>query len=68
MLVFPHNQISDIKKGKLQEKNFYKERCAECLRALLAWNYSIELIDRDAADRAAQSHTSSGSSSKLVNG
>ncbi|VDK67237.1 unnamed protein product [Onchocerca ochengi] len=40
------------------EKNFYQERCAECLRALLVWNYSIELADRDAAERAAQNNIS----------
>ncbi|VDM52160.1 unnamed protein product [Angiostrongylus costaricensis] len=44
------------------EKNFYKERCAECLRALHDWGYTFELKDRDAAERAANAHTPSGTS------
>lgn len=47
-----------------QEKKFYQERCAECLRALLAWKYSIELTDHDAADRAAENNTSLSTSSR----
>uniref|UniRef100_A0A1I7XL42 RyR domain-containing protein n=1 Tax=Heterorhabditis bacteriophora TaxID=37862 RepID=A0A1I7XL42_HETBA len=46
----------------LQERSFYKERCAECLRALIAWGYSFELADRDAAERAKHAHTPSGTS------
>uniref|UniRef100_A0A915B3X3 Ryanodine receptor n=2 Tax=Parascaris TaxID=6254 RepID=A0A915B3X3_PARUN len=42
------------------EKTFYKERCGECLRALLAWNYQIELTDHDAAEKAANNHNASG--------
>ncbi|KAL4003146.1 RIH domain family protein [Acanthocheilonema viteae] len=49
------------------EKNFYKERCAECLRALLVWNYSIELTDHDAADKAIQNNTSTGTSIENFN-
>ncbi|KAK6101668.1 RIH domain family protein [Brugia pahangi] len=49
------------------EKNFYQERCAECLRALLVWNYSIELTDHDAADKAVQNNTSLGSSIENFN-
>ncbi|EJD76290.1 ryanodine Receptor TM 4-6 family protein [Loa loa] len=45
------------------EKNFYQERCAECLRALLVWNYSIELTDHDAADKAVQNNASLSSTS-----
>ncbi|CAI4225083.1 unnamed protein product [Auanema sp. JU1783] len=44
------------------EKAFYRERCAECIKALLAWGYKFDLTDRDAADRAAHSHTPSGTS------
>uniref|UniRef100_A0A0N5AR96 Ryanodine receptor n=1 Tax=Syphacia muris TaxID=451379 RepID=A0A0N5AR96_9BILA len=44
------------------EKAFYKERCSECLRALLAWNYSIEVGDQDGAEKATQNRTSSGTS------
>ncbi|KHN75295.1 Ryanodine receptor 44F [Toxocara canis] len=49
------------------EKQFYKDRCSECIRALLAWNYQIELSDHDAAEKAANSHTSSGTSIENFN-
>ncbi|KAM3723537.1 Ryanodine receptor [Dirofilaria immitis] len=49
------------------EKNFYEERCAECLRALLVWNYSIELADDDAADKAVENNTSLGISTENFN-
>ncbi|CAG9530378.1 unnamed protein product [Cercopithifilaria johnstoni] len=49
------------------EKNFYEERCAECLRALLVWNYSIELADHDAADKAIQNNASLGTSIENFN-
>ncbi|VDN03294.1 unnamed protein product [Thelazia callipaeda] len=49
------------------EKNFYQERCAECVRALLAWNYSIELTDYDAADKAAQNSSSLSTSMENFN-
>uniref|UniRef100_A0A158P902 Ryanodine receptor 44F n=1 Tax=Angiostrongylus cantonensis TaxID=6313 RepID=A0A158P902_ANGCA len=44
------------------EKNFYKERCAECLRALIDWGYTFELRDPDVAERAVNAHTPSGTS------
>ncbi|PIO65368.1 ryR domain protein, partial [Teladorsagia circumcincta] len=50
----PYSQLKEF------EKSFYKDRCAECLKALLAWNYTFELTDRDAADRAASARTPSG--------
>ncbi|KAK6016518.1 ryR domain protein, partial [Ostertagia ostertagi] len=52
----PYSQLKEF------EKSFYKDRCAECLKALLAWNYTFELTDRDAADRAASARTPSGTS------
>lgn len=48
--------------NSFQEKAFYKERCSECLKALVAWGYAFDLSDRDAADRAASTHTPSGNS------
>ena len=44
------------------EKEFYKERCAECLRTLNAWNYIFEMVDHDANERANQNRISSGTS------
>uniref|UniRef100_A0A914PBN7 Ryanodine receptor Ryr domain-containing protein n=1 Tax=Panagrolaimus davidi TaxID=227884 RepID=A0A914PBN7_9BILA len=52
----PFNMLKDYEKG------FYKERCAECLRALVAWNYTFELLDPDANDKANQDRINSGTS------
>ncbi|GMR59737.1 hypothetical protein PMAYCL1PPCAC_29932, partial [Pristionchus mayeri] len=54
----PFSQLRDF------EKNFYKERCTECIKALIAWGFAIEMADRDASDRANAAHHSSGSSAK----
>uniref|UniRef100_A0A9J2Q184 Uncharacterized protein n=1 Tax=Ascaris lumbricoides TaxID=6252 RepID=A0A9J2Q184_ASCLU len=55
-----HPRLKPFSLLKDFEKTFYKERCSECLRALLAWNYQIELTDHDAAEKAANNHTASG--------
>ncbi|XGW02944.1 hypothetical protein V3C99_014731 [Haemonchus contortus] len=56
-----HPRLKPYSLLKEFERSFYKDRCAECLKALLAWNYNFELADRDAADRAASARTPSGS-------
>lgn len=48
-----------------QEREFYKERCSECLRALLVWAYKFELVDHDANERANQNRVLSGHSEKV---
>ncbi|CAD6199567.1 unnamed protein product [Caenorhabditis auriculariae] len=57
-----HPRLKPFSLLKDFEKSFYKERCAECIKALLAWGYSFELADRDAADRASHARTISGTS------
>ena len=47
-----------------KEKEFYKERCAECLRALIVWGYQFELVDHDANERANQNRVLSGHSAR----
>ncbi|KAL1245625.1 Ryanodine receptor [Trichinella spiralis] len=37
-----HPRLKPFGMLKEFEQNFYKERCSECLKALLAWGYSIE--------------------------
>lgn len=44
--LLPFNMITKA------EREYYMERCAECLRALLYWDYNIELVDHEAKDRA----------------
>ncbi|WKY11480.1 hypothetical protein Q1695_003218 [Nippostrongylus brasiliensis] len=55
-----HPRLKPFSLLKDFEKNFYKDRCSECLKALLAWNYKFDLSDRDTADRAASARTPSG--------
>ncbi|CAJ0581879.1 unnamed protein product, partial [Mesorhabditis spiculigera] len=50
----PFAQLRDFEKG------FYKDRCAELIRSLLAWGYEIQMADPDAADRASNAHNPSG--------
>lgn len=50
-----------------QEKEFYKERCAECIRALVVWGYQFELVDHDANERANQSRVLSGRNERDFN-
>ncbi|KAE9549703.1 hypothetical protein FO519_007091 [Halicephalobus sp. NKZ332] len=57
-----HPRLVPFSMLKETEKNFYKERCAECLRALLGWGYTFELIDPDANDKANQDRVPSGTS------
>ncbi|KHJ85226.1 ryR domain protein [Oesophagostomum dentatum] len=55
-----HPRLKPFSLLKDFEKAFYRERCAECLKALLVWGYTFDLADRDAADKAASAHTPSG--------
>ncbi|VDM84651.1 unnamed protein product [Strongylus vulgaris] len=55
-----HPRLKPFSLLKDFEKAFYKERCAECLKALLAWGYTFDMADRDAADKAANARTPSG--------
>uniref|UniRef100_A0A0N4ZPH7 Ryanodine receptor 44F n=1 Tax=Parastrongyloides trichosuri TaxID=131310 RepID=A0A0N4ZPH7_PARTI len=55
-----HPRLKPFKLLKDTEKNFYKDRCAESIKSLLAWNYVIEVYDFDAAEKSAQNHVSSG--------
>uniref|UniRef100_A0A1I7Z2U2 B30.2/SPRY domain-containing protein n=1 Tax=Steinernema glaseri TaxID=37863 RepID=A0A1I7Z2U2_9BILA len=55
-----HPRLKPFSLLKDYEKAFYKERCSECVRALIAWNYTMDVGDPDAAQKAAESHTSSG--------
>ncbi|KIH62211.1 RIH domain protein [Ancylostoma duodenale] len=57
-----HPRLKPFSLLKDFEKSFYKERCSECLKALIAWGYTFDLADRDAADRASSAHTPSGTS------
>ncbi|KAI6242082.1 Ryanodine receptor 1 [Aphelenchoides fujianensis] len=57
-----HPRLVPFKQLQDAEKEYYRERCAECLRALSAWNYSIELADGDAHEKASQQQTSAGTS------
>ncbi|EPB70936.1 hypothetical protein ANCCEY_09971 [Ancylostoma ceylanicum] len=57
-----HPRLKPFSMLKDFEKTFYKERCSECLKALVAWGYTFDLADRDAADRASSAHTPSGTS------
>ncbi|KAK6754198.1 hypothetical protein RB195_013289 [Necator americanus] len=59
---FTHPRLKPFSLLKDFEKAFYRERCSECLRALIAWGYTFDLADRDAADRAELAHTPSGTS------
>uniref|UniRef100_A0A8R1HP75 Ryanodine receptor n=2 Tax=Caenorhabditis japonica TaxID=281687 RepID=A0A8R1HP75_CAEJA len=59
---FTHPRLKPFALLRDFEKSFYKERCAECLKALMAWNYSFEMVDRDANDRASAARTLSGTS------
>ncbi|CAD5230370.1 unnamed protein product [Bursaphelenchus xylophilus] len=54
-----HPRLLPFKELKEYERDFYKERCAECLRALLAWNVNFELVDHDANEKANQARTAS---------
>ena len=52
-----HPRLSPFHMLKDFEKGYYKERCAECLRALAAWDFSMELQDHESnarAEKAAQ--------------
>uniref|UniRef100_A0AC34QR18 Ryanodine receptor n=1 Tax=Panagrolaimus sp. JU765 TaxID=591449 RepID=A0AC34QR18_9BILA len=62
-----HPRLVPFSSLKEYERNFYKERCAECLRALVAWNYGFELIDPDANDKANQDRVPSGTSADDFN-
>uniref|UniRef100_A0A914X8L2 Uncharacterized protein n=1 Tax=Plectus sambesii TaxID=2011161 RepID=A0A914X8L2_9BILA len=57
-----HPRLKPFSMLKDAEKAYYKERCSECLRALLAWDYIVELNDHDAAEKANQNHNPSGNS------
>ncbi|KAK0411652.1 hypothetical protein QR680_005766 [Steinernema hermaphroditum] len=57
-----HPRLKPFGLLKDYEKAFYKERCSECVRALVAWKYVIDVADQDAAQKAAESLTSSGKS------
>ncbi|CAI5451931.1 unnamed protein product [Caenorhabditis angaria] len=59
---FTHPRLKPFSLLKDFEKSFYKERCSECLKALMAWNYSFEMLDRDANERASSTRTLSGTS------
>ncbi|CAO4380202.1 unnamed protein product [Caenorhabditis nigoni] len=59
---FTHPRLKPFALLKDFEKSFYKERCAECLKALMAWSYSFDMVDRDANDRASAARTLSGTS------
>ena len=52
--------------SNFQEKEFYKERCAECIRALVVWGYQFELVDHDANERANQSRVLSGRNERVI--
>lgn len=55
-----HPRLKPFKLLKDYEKSFYKDRCGECIKSLLAWGYIIEVYDFDAAEKSAQNHVSSG--------
>ncbi|CAJ0957143.1 unnamed protein product, partial [Mesorhabditis belari] len=57
-----HPRLKPFAQLKDFEKAYYKDRCAELMRSLLVWGYGIEMADKDAADRAAHTHTPSGTS------
>ncbi|CAB3399073.1 unnamed protein product [Caenorhabditis bovis] len=57
-----HPRLKPFSLLKDFEKSFYKERCSECLKALMAWGYTFEMIDRDANERASAARTLSGTS------
>ncbi|ULT90419.1 hypothetical protein L3Y34_008632 [Caenorhabditis briggsae] len=59
---FTHPRLKPFALLKDFEKSFYKERCSECLKALMAWSYSFDMVDRDANDRASAARTLSGTS------
>uniref|UniRef100_A0A914BY34 Uncharacterized protein n=1 Tax=Acrobeloides nanus TaxID=290746 RepID=A0A914BY34_9BILA len=57
-----HPRLLPFSLLKDYERAFYKDRCAECLRALSAWGYEFQLVDHDANERANQGRVPSGSS------
>ncbi|GMS80970.1 hypothetical protein PENTCL1PPCAC_3145, partial [Pristionchus entomophagus] len=59
-----HPRLKPFSQLREFEKNFYKERCTECIRALIAWGFNIEMTDRDASDRANAAHHNSGTGAK----
>uniref|UniRef100_A0A914H250 Ryanodine receptor n=1 Tax=Globodera rostochiensis TaxID=31243 RepID=A0A914H250_GLORO len=62
-----HPRLVPFSRLQDYEREFYRERCAECIRALLAWGYQFELVDHDATERANQSRILSGHSEKDFN-
>uniref|UniRef100_A0A915J9D7 Uncharacterized protein n=1 Tax=Romanomermis culicivorax TaxID=13658 RepID=A0A915J9D7_ROMCU len=62
-----HPRLKPFSNLREYEKNFYCDRCSECLKAILAWNYNIDLVDAEAAHRntAAQSNFQQSSSNSL---
>jgi ryanodine receptor 2 len=53
-----HPRLKPFSMLRDEEMNFYRERCAECVRAAIAMNYHIDLADPEAHTRAAPSATS----------
>ncbi|KAL3078921.1 hypothetical protein niasHS_014703 [Heterodera schachtii] len=62
-----HPRLVPFSRLQDYEREFYRERCAECIRALIAWDYQFELVDHDANERANQNRILSGHSEKDFN-
>lgn len=46
-----HPRLKAFGQLKEVEKSFYKERCNECIKALMAYGYRIELTDQESGRR-----------------
>ncbi|KAI6237110.1 hypothetical protein M3Y95_00230500 [Aphelenchoides besseyi] len=62
-----HPRLLPFRALKEYEKDYYRERCAECLRALVAWGFDVQLVDHDANEKANQERVSSGTTASDFN-